>query len=97
MLYYPPPSNGQLFQFLSNKAFLEDPDQWLSPELHFRSFAHTHIQMWRSEKCSTIRALPRAHCFSFWQTRLFWKAPTSSSHQNFILGHLLTPTQTSQG
>ena len=35
----------------------------------------------------------RGPCFSFWQTRLFWKAPTSSSHQNYILGHLLTPTQ----
>ena len=42
MLYYPNPSKGPLFQFLTNKAFLE--------------------------------------------------SPTSSSHQNFILGHLLAPT-----
>ena len=25
MLYYPPLSNGPLFQFLANKAFLESP------------------------------------------------------------------------
>ena len=31
-----------------------------------------------------------AHCFNLLQVRLFWKAPNSSSHHNFILGHLLT-------
>ena len=47
--------------------------------------------------CSTICALPRAHCFSVVQVRFFWKAPTNSSHQNFILGHLLTPGLISGG
>ena len=41
--------------------------------------------------------LPRAHCFSFYQTRHFWKAPINSSHQNFMVGFLLTPTQRSRG
>ena len=62
MLYYPPPSRGPLFQFLANKAFLEDPDQNLSPKLYLRSFAHTHIEIWRLEMCSTIRPLLGAHC-----------------------------------
>ena len=39
--------------------------------------------------CSTIRPRPRARCFSFLQTRHFWKAPTSSFHHNFILAYLL--------
>ena len=30
--------------------------------------------------------------FQLWQTRLFWKAPTGISHQNFLLGHLLART-----
>ena len=46
---------------------------------------------------STIRPLPRAHCFSFLQVRLFWKAPTSGSHHTFILGHGLTPSLRSGG
>ena len=91
MLDYTPPSRGPLLQFLANKAFLESPDQQLSTELSFRSFAHTQTDIWRLKKCSTIRPLLGAQCFSFYQTRLFWKTPTSSSHQNFILGHLLTP------
>ena len=41
--------------------------------------------------CSTIRPCPGAHCFSFLQTRHFWKAPTISSHGNLILTYLLTP------
>ena len=45
--------------------------------------------------CSTIRLLPGAHCFSFLQLRLFWKALTSSSRWNFNFGHLLTPNLTS--
>ena len=65
MLYYPPPSRGPLFQFLISKAFLESPDKWLSPELYFRFFAHTHTEIWRLEMCSSIRPLPGAHCFSF--------------------------------
>ena len=40
--------------------------------------------------CSNIRPLPRAHLFTLLQVRLFWKAPTSLSHHNFIFGHLLT-------
>ena len=39
-------------------------------------------------KC--VRFSNPSHCFSFLQVRLFWKAPTGSSHENFILGHLLT-------
>ena len=65
VLYYPPPSRGPLFQFLANKAFLESPDCYLSPELYFSSFPHTHTEIERLEKCSTIRPLPMAHCFSF--------------------------------
>ena len=65
MLYYPPPSRGPFFHFLANKGFLESPDQLLSPELYFRSIAHTHTKMWRLEKCSTIRPLLGARCFSF--------------------------------
>ena len=65
MLYYPRPSRGPLFQFLANKPFLENPDQALSPQLYFRSFAHTHREIWWLENCSTIRALPGAHCFKF--------------------------------
>ena len=45
MLHYPPPSKGQLFQFLANKAFLQSPDQQLSPKLYFRSFARTHTDI----------------------------------------------------
>ena len=41
--------------------------------------------------CRTISPRPRVHCFNFLQVRLFWKAPTSSSHQNLIGGYLLTP------
>ena len=65
MLYYPPPSRGPLFQFLGTKVFLESPDQQLSQELYFWSFAHTPTEIWRLEKCSTIRPLPGVHCFSF--------------------------------
>ena len=65
MVYDLPPSRGPAFQFLANKAFLEDPDQQLSPELYFRSFAHTHIEIWRLEKCSTICPLLGARCFTF--------------------------------
>ena len=65
MLYYPPLSRGPVFQFLSNKALLESPDHLLSRELYFRSFAHTHTNVSRLEKCSTIRPLPGAHYFSF--------------------------------
>ena len=42
--------------------------------------------------CSTIRPRPGAHCVSFLQVRHFWKTLTSSSHQHFILGYLLTPS-----
>ena len=35
--------------------------------------------------------------FQFLANKAFWKAWTSSSHQNFILGHLLTPRQRSEG
>ena len=42
---YPSPSKGQLFQFLANKDFLESPDPYLSPELYFRSLAHTHTEI----------------------------------------------------
>ena len=42
--------------------------------------------------CSTIRPLLGTHCFTFLQVRPFCKAPTSTSNQNFILGHLLTPS-----
>ena len=65
MLYYPPPSRGPLFQFLANKAFLESLDQYLSPKLYFRSFAHTPTKIRRLEKCSTIRPLSGTHHFSF--------------------------------
>ena len=92
MLCFPPPSRAPFFKILANKASLESPDRQLSPKLYFKSFAHTHIEIWRLKKCSTICPLPRAHCFSFWQKGLFLKAPTSSSHHNFILGHLLTAT-----
>ena len=44
--------------------------------------------------CLSIRPLRGAHCFSFLQINPFWEAPTSSSHRNFILGHLLTPSLT---
>ena len=65
MLYYSPPFRGPLFQLLANKVFLESPDQYLSPKLYFRSFAHTYIDIRRLQRCSTIRLLLGAHCFSF--------------------------------
>ena len=65
MLYYPPPFRGPLFQFLANKAFLESPDQSPSPKVDFRSFAHTHTEIWRLKKCCTIRHLLGANCFRF--------------------------------
>ena len=80
MLDYTTPSRGGLFQFPASKTFLESPDQHVSPELYFRSFAHTHIEIWKLKMCSTIRPLLGAHCFSFRQTRHFGKAPTSSFH-----------------
>ena len=43
--------------------------------------------------CWTIGPLLGAHRFGFLQKRQFWKAPTSGFHHNFILGHLVTPTQ----
>ena len=39
----------------------------------------------------------RAPLFQFLANKVFLEAPTSSSHHNFILGHLLTPTQRSGG
>ena len=62
MLYYSPPARTPAFQILANKAFLEIPDQQLSPQLYFRSFPHTHKEIWRLETCSTIRPLLGAHC-----------------------------------
>ena len=97
VLDYPPPSRGPLFQFPTKKAFLESPDQWLSPDLYCRSFGYTDTQILRLEMCSTIWPLPGAHRFNFLRKRHFWKARTSGSHQNFILGHLVTPTQRSKG
>ena len=85
-----PPFRGPLFQFAASKAFLQSPDQWLSPEFYFRSFAHTHTEIRRPEMCSTICPLLGTHCFSFLQLRHFCKARTNSSHHNFILCHLLT-------
>ena len=80
MVDYPPPFRGPLFQFPASKVFLQSPDQWLSPQLYFGSFAHTRHEIWRLKVCSPIGPLPRAHGFNFLQVRLFWKAPTSSSH-----------------
>ena len=91
MLYYPPPSMGPLFQFLANNAFLQSPDQWLSPELSF-SFDHTRPEMWRLKKCSTIYPLPGVHCLSILQVRLFWKAPTIG--RGFAKMHCLLETET---
>ena len=45
MLYYPPLFKGPLFQFLANKAYLESPDEYLSPKHYFRSFAHIYIEI----------------------------------------------------
>ena len=47
--------------------------------------------------CSTIRPCLGAHCFSFLQTWHFWKAPTSSSHGNLILGFARTAAQKFEG
>ena len=63
MLYYPPYSKGPPFEFPTIKGFLESPNQKLSPQLCFRSFSHTQREIWRLEKCSTIRPLPGAHYF----------------------------------
>ena len=65
MLYDAPPCRGLLFQLLANKAFLESPDHYLLSEVYSRSFAHTHTEIWRREKCSTIRPLLGAQCLSF--------------------------------
>ena len=97
MLQYPPPSRSPLLQSPASKAFLQTPDQWLSRELYFRSFAHTHREIWRLQMCSTIRPLLGAHSFSFLQVRHFWRALTSGSHLNFIVGNLLTHTHTDIG
>ena len=85
MLYYVPPSRGPLFQLCVRKPFLKNSNQQLSPQLYFRSFAHTGPVITRIEKCLTIGPLPRALSFNFKQGK-FCKAPTSSSHQNFIVG-----------
>ena len=50
--------------------------------------------------CSTIRPRPGARYFNFVQTKLFWKASTSSSPHKFsnsIVGHFLTPTRRFEG
>ena len=54
------------------------------------AFAHTYAEIWRLQTCSTIRPLLRAQFFGFPQVRHFWRAPTSGSRQNVILGPLRT-------
>ena len=56
MLYYPPPSRGPPFQLLANKAFVESPDQLLSPKIYFRSFAHTRTQRSGGSKSALLSA-----------------------------------------
>ena len=63
-------------------------------KLYFRSFVHIQIGL---QMCSTIRRLPGPQYLSFLQVGHFCKAPNSGSHQNFILGHLLTPKERSRG
>ena len=46
--------------------------------------------------CSTIHTHPRADFTSFPQTRHFCKDSSISSHNNFILDYLLTPTERSR-
>ena len=70
MLNSPFPSMPPLFHFPASKAFLESPDQYVSPERAFRLLAHTNTQMWRLELCSSIRPRPGVHCFSFLQAIL---------------------------
>ena len=66
---YRPRSRGPLFHFPASKAFLEGPNQWVSPELYFQSFGHTRPEFWRLQMCSTIRPLPGALYFSFLQVK----------------------------
>ena len=76
---------GTLCQFPANEAFLQSPDQYLPPYLNFRLCPHTTPEIWRLPIWSTILPPPGAHYFL--RTRHLGKAPTSSSHQNFIVGH----------
>ena len=43
----------------------------------------------------TSHPRPRANCFHFVEARKSWKTPTNSTHQDFILGYLLTRTMRS--
>ena len=95
-LHYPPPFQGPSVSVSSKQGFPGKTVPVAPTGPYFESFAHTYIRSWRLRKCSTIRPLPRATFFGFWHTRLFWRALTSSSHQNLILGHLLTPTERSR-
>ena len=57
MLDNPPASKGPQFKFCAAEAFLEDPDQYLSVEVYFRTFAHTRPQIWRREcTCGSLGA-----------------------------------------
>ena len=91
LLYYLPPCRVQCFTFLQVTLFLKKPNQQLSRERYYKSFAHTKPAMWRLKKWSIIRPLAAANYYSFYQRRHFCKAPTSSSHQNFMLGYLCPP------
>ena len=97
MLSYPPSSRGPLPWVLANKAFLEHPNQQLSPKTNFTSFANTTCEIWRFEKGFIMCPLPAADCFNFPKVRRFWEAPNNSSYQNFTAGHFLTLGRRSGG
>ena len=98
MLDYPPPSKGPLFQFPTKKAFLESPDQWLSPDLYCRSFGHTHTEIWRLKMCLDYRPPSRGPLFQFPAKKAFLETPNLVGlTKTFIVGHLVTPTHKSGG
>ena len=64
MLYYPPLPGPTVS--VSSSKFVSQTAGLLAPTTHFfRSFAHTHIEIWTLKKCSIICPLSGAHRFSF--------------------------------
>ena len=58
------PSRDPLFELPAGNAFVDNPNQFVSPKVYFKLLAHTTIKLLSLQTCSTIRSCLRAHCFS---------------------------------